>query len=607
MLSEPQPVNHPPPDPGSPPHDDFIDRVLGDRYLVVRKLAVGGFGAVYLAVHVGTQQEVALKVLPITGKSRHDGSLERFLREARVTAGLSHPNTVRVFDVGGAGPDGDEPPWLAMELIRGPTLEDVLVTLSRKGRTMSEQQAIDVALPVVGSLSEAHAVSLVHRDMKPSNIMLSPVPGNPPVVKLLDFGCSHVQGSNLTVAGSVYGTPGYMSPEQIEGRDLDARSDLFALGVMLHRCVTGRTPFEDAQPMPLMYRYANVDVPDPRQMYPAMSEAFGEMLLWAMARDRAMRPENAAKLRARLEEIRPRCNAVSLSDRPGRRTGQMATKMHTQQLAPVTLEGLLKLVESDGGSQIAALQTVSQEGLAVDDHGTLAYHNPAMGTAEAAPRRRPATQVNFSPPRPAPAPPQPPQPPPPEFEAESAAEKVEPEPEGALSAEVPLPDLRPRRRGVVLSALLAAALVGWWLVAGQGGEDRAPQAPTLTTDARTQPHEGHGGVDAGASDRAGALGESGRGAQTSDTGGASGADDAGHHARSGDTLTAAGPAPTVETSRRSTRRRPPTPKAAGVVKQPTAAAPPSQRKPDAGAAAAPDTGPAAVAPVQRLKPKLFDE
>ena len=358
MFSEPPAVEHDLPNSGSRAKDDFVDRVFGDRYLIVRHLAEGGFGAVYLAKHVGTQQEVALKILPVTGKSRHDGSLDRFLREAQVTAGLSHPNTVRVFDVGGAEPDSDEPPWLAMELIRGPTLEQVLVTLSRRGRTMSEQQAIDLALPVVGSLAEAHAVALVHRDMKPSNIMLSPVPGNPPVIKLLDFGCSHVQGSNMTLAGSVYGTPGYMSPEQIEGRPLDARSDLFALGIILHRCVTGRTPFEDSQPMPLMYRYANVDVPDPRRVFPGMSAQFAAVVLSLLARRADDRPESAAALRTTLEKIRPHCNLIAFSDRADRMAGEQATKLHSATLEPVRLESLLELVEADGGHQIAAMATV---------------------------------------------------------------------------------------------------------------------------------------------------------------------------------------------------------------------------------------------------------
>lgn len=185
---------------------------LAGRYRVGHALGRGGFGAVYTGEHLGTHQQVAIKMLspPSSEGEVAREHHERFLREARITARLAHPNTVRVFDVGEAA---DGPLFLVMELLRGPTLEHVLSRLEEREQTMSELAAIHIALPVLGSLAEAHNAGLVHRDLKPANIMLRGVSGNEPVVKVLDFGCSRTIDSELTSDGIVLGTPGYMSPE----------------------------------------------------------------------------------------------------------------------------------------------------------------------------------------------------------------------------------------------------------------------------------------------------------------------------------------------------------------------------------------------------------
>ena len=209
----------------APAAGDVIER----RYKLERQLARGGFGVVWSARHLRTNQQVAIKLLDGDRAALRPGSVDRFLREARITAALRHPNTVRVFDVGGDDASRDDPLYLVMEHLRGSTLEDVLFALSTRDIAMSEAAAIDIAMPVLGSLAEAHAAGLVHRDLKPGNIMLSEVVGASPVVKVLDFGCIYMRGSQLTVDGNVFGTPGYMSPEQIRGEPVDARSDLFAL------------------------------------------------------------------------------------------------------------------------------------------------------------------------------------------------------------------------------------------------------------------------------------------------------------------------------------------------------------------------------------------
>lgn len=613
--------------PGSVGNDPFIDRVFGGRYRVVRRLAHGGFGAVYQAVHEGTEQEVALKILPLSGQGRYDGSLDRFMREARVTASLSHPNTIRVFDVGG-GAEGEEPPWLAMELIRGPTLEEVLVSLARRGRTMSEQQAIDLTLPVTGSLAEAHAVDLVHRDMKPSNIMLSPVPGNPPVIKLLDFGCTHVRGSDMTAAGAVFGTPGYMSPEQIEGTELDGRSDLFALGIVLHRCVTGRTPFEDIQPMPLMYRYAHVDVPDPRRVFPAMSDPFADLLLALLARGCAGRPAGAAVLRDRLLAIRPHCNVLAFSDRPERLAGDMATSLHSSRMSPVGLAALVDLVEDEGGHRIAALPTISQEAQAADDLGTMAYHNPNAGqltedydappvheastpAPDQAVGRRP-TKLSHSSPLPPPAGGRDPmnELPDPRFAVDQPPVEAQPDPrpdptrvKQALTAgqeSRPEPATKQTsfttRWPLWLAIVAVVALLVWW----QRGQGHAPSPPadpaTVThpaaTPAPTTAPNTPGAADAKSAaapvvaDGGSAKADGGAGA---DAGATPGAD-------SGSSPTAAAADATGKSARRSPKPRP-----KPVIKKGPTGKP--RPKPKTGKA---DAGSEPAKP-PRLKPMVFDE
>lgn len=270
---------------------------VANRYRVAGVLGRGGFGAVYAGEHLGTQQPVAIKMLQ--ADSSDPLAEQRFYREARITAKLSHPNTVRVFDV---GRDQDGPLFLVMELLRGRTLEQVLQGLTALRRPMTELEAIEVGSAILRSLAEAHAAGLVHRDLKPANVMLHRVAGLPDQLKVLDFGCSHSADSNLTAQGAVVGTPSYMSPEQCMGDDIDARADLYALGVILFRCVTLRLPFEDTAILPLLYKHAHEPPPDPRTLAPLpMTDSFAELILRALAKDRQERFADAALMRRALE------------------------------------------------------------------------------------------------------------------------------------------------------------------------------------------------------------------------------------------------------------------------------------------------------------------
>jgi len=226
--------------------------VIGGRYRVTGLLGQGGFGTVYDCVHVTTGHPVAVKVLSERTTSEEDELHRRFYQEAATTSRLSHPNTVRVFDFGET--DGGYL-FLAMERLDGETLQDVLAANHRADRVMPDAEAANVGVAVLRSLGEAHAHGLVHRDMKPANIFLHEVAGGDRIVKVLDFGIVKDVDASMTQAGKALGTPTHMSPEQAMGTPVDARTDLYALGVVLYECVTGTLPFWAENPLAIVMQH----------------------------------------------------------------------------------------------------------------------------------------------------------------------------------------------------------------------------------------------------------------------------------------------------------------------------------------------------------------
>ncbi len=276
--------------------------VVAQRYKITGALGRGGFGAVYAAEHTGTGQPMALKMLSVDPQTSEDDVVARFYREARITAGLTDIHTIRVFDVGQA--DGG-PLFMAMEMLRGPTLEKLLRRLDGAKRTMSETEAIDLALPVLQSLSEAHKAGLVHRDLKPANIILAHMGDQQTVVKVLDFGIARTQDSSLTGDGKALGTPAYMAPEQVRGKSLDGRCDIYALGIMLYRCVTGRMPFQHSDPFALAFMHVTEPVTPPNEVCStSLSPAFVDCVMKALAKSPDDRFEDARDMRRALQAIR---------------------------------------------------------------------------------------------------------------------------------------------------------------------------------------------------------------------------------------------------------------------------------------------------------------
>lgn len=254
--------------------DQLVGTLVADRYRVGRRLGEGGMGVVYLAAHEALRKQVALKVLAKTGRIDRE-AIARFEREAIATANLKHPNIAEGMDFGRL-PDGSL--YFVMEYVEGTTLRKLLA--EHRGLVPSRAGAI---LEQVGAaIAAAHARDVVHRDLKPENVVVTSVHeprsgGTTDVVKVIDFGIAKLRsatfgggGTGLTAAGTVFGTPEYMSPEQVMGQAVDARADQYALGVLAFELFTGKPPFKADDVGQLMMMHVGAPVPSLREQTPGL-------------------------------------------------------------------------------------------------------------------------------------------------------------------------------------------------------------------------------------------------------------------------------------------------------------------------------------------------
>jgi eukaryotic-like serine/threonine-protein kinase len=250
------------------------DTLLGGKIRLIQRIGRGGMGDVWIARNEATHAEVAVKTLQKAERSSvHD---ERFRREARLAATISHRNVVRVFDL---VDDPDGTLCLVMELLRGGTLEKSL----RERGALPSIHAVAIAVPILSALNHVHQKGIIHRDLKPANIFFSVEPDEHVIPKILDFGIAKLPaaGSALTVDGSVLGTPHYMSPEQIRGReDIDGRSDMFSVAVCVYEMLTGSRVFQrDTAAASLAAVLEHEVDPDPRiepRLWVALSRALAK-------------------------------------------------------------------------------------------------------------------------------------------------------------------------------------------------------------------------------------------------------------------------------------------------------------------------------------------
>ena len=256
-------------DEGHRTSDPLLGTVIGERYEVHSRIGAGGMGAVYRARQRGMGRDVAIKVL-LQDLAQNETITRRFTIEALAVSRLKHPNTIQIFDFGRTDRGNL---YIAMELLEGQTLSGLL----GDGRKVAIRRALRIIAAAAGSLTEAHAKDIIHRDLKPENIFLTQVGEDPDFVKVLDFGVAKLRDGagdgkgTLTKAGSIFGTPRYMSPEQAGGRATDGRADLYSLGVILYELICGRPPFEDERPLQLLLAHTSKAPEPPSAVCPELA------------------------------------------------------------------------------------------------------------------------------------------------------------------------------------------------------------------------------------------------------------------------------------------------------------------------------------------------
>ncbi len=254
--------------------DPWIGKTIG-HYQIVEHLGRGGMAEVYKAYQPALDRYVAVKILhPFVATD--ETFLARFERDARAVAVLRHANTVRVFDFG----HQEDIYYMVMEFVDGQTLKQRLNALRAAGQTMSPVETTKLITQTARALHHAHQRGMVHRDVKPANILLTS--GGDAV--LSDFGIAHmVESTRYTMTG-VIGTPDYMSPEQGQGLEIDLRTDLYSLGIVLYECLTGRTPFSADTPLAVIFKHVQDPLPLPRGVNPSITEAMERIVLKSLAK-----------------------------------------------------------------------------------------------------------------------------------------------------------------------------------------------------------------------------------------------------------------------------------------------------------------------------------
>lgn len=269
-----------------------VEKPMLGRYQVEKELGKGAMGVVYLGRDPKINRVVAIKTMALSQEFEEDelkDVKERFFREAETAGRLNHPNIVTIFDAG----EEHDLAYIAMEFLKGKDL----VPYTKTGNLMPLAKVMDIVARVADALSYAHQNSVVHRDIKPANIMYEP---ESDAVKVTDFGIARITDSSKTKTGMVLGTPSYMSPEQLAGKKIDGRSDLFSLGVMLYQMACGKLPFEGDSMAQLMFKIANEPHPHIREFNPQVPECLAAIIDRALAKDNAQRYQTGAEMAADL-------------------------------------------------------------------------------------------------------------------------------------------------------------------------------------------------------------------------------------------------------------------------------------------------------------------
>ncbi|HEU4731088.1 MAG TPA: protein kinase [Kofleriaceae bacterium] len=273
--------------------DPFVGKVIDGRYEIQARIGEGGMGVVYKARQTSIDRVIAIKML--NAQMASDPTwVQRFYNEAKACSRLQHPNTIRMFDF---GQSSDGRLFMTMEFLDGVSLRE---ELSRGA--LAAQRVVKILIQCCASLAEAHSIGIIHRDIKPDNVFLLNMAGSPDFVKLLDFSVAKLlEGDRMkTQAGVVFGTPQYMSPEQGRGLPLDARSDLYALGILAFEMLTGNVPFNDDNPMTVIQMHLHAAIPPLPQSIPYSVQ---QIVRRALEKEPSRRYQSAGEMMQHCQQV----------------------------------------------------------------------------------------------------------------------------------------------------------------------------------------------------------------------------------------------------------------------------------------------------------------
>jgi serine/threonine-protein kinase len=351
--------------------DPFLGRVIDDRYQILQRVGEGGMGVVYKAKQVSIDRVIALKMLN-QQMAQDPQWVKRFYNEAKACSRLQHPNTIRMFDF---GQTREGRLFMTMEFLDGQPLRQAIA----QGSPMSSTRVLKILIQCCASLAEAHSIGIIHRDIKPDNVFLLNMAGSPDFVKLLDFSVAKLlQDDKMrTQAGVVFGTPQYMSPEQGRGLPLDARSDLYALGILAFEMLTGHTPFNDENPMHVLQMHLRSPVP---QLPGNGPQAMQQILFRALEKEPGRRCQSAGEMMQMCQQAFTSLGASSagISAPPPQQAAPAAQKTMIAGMAPPS-------VGQFGG----AASSANQKTMMADLGGAAGFKAPAEVATVVAPQDGP--------------------------------------------------------------------------------------------------------------------------------------------------------------------------------------------------------------------------
>ncbi len=323
---------------------DLTGELIDNRYLLKRQIASGGMATIYAGIDTRLDRPVAVKVMH-AHLANDEAFVSRFIKEAKATAALSHPNIVSIQDQGW-NEGGPPAVFLVMELVEGSTLRDFL----NENGPLSVEQTIQFITPVLSALAAAHLIGIIHRDVKPENILIS----KDGRIKVADFGLARnmTMAQTMTAESSVVlGSVSYLSPEQVQRGIADARSDVYAIGIVLFEMLLGKKPYDGETPIQIAYRHVNDRIPNVKELKSDVPEMIADLIFQATAPNPDQRPKDAEQLLSKVRDIQAKLD-------PKRR--QMSLELDLPPLLPkISKRSKVSIGSAFGGLKEKTTQLIS--------------------------------------------------------------------------------------------------------------------------------------------------------------------------------------------------------------------------------------------------------